>query len=922
MADSEDEDFSSDEEIAMTDDEGTNSDEEFAIESFVIAIQERYKRKAKERQQNQAPKRPSEKDFFRYDSSLKKTTAFVQRLKQFNAQKLPSLIQDVSKLNLTKYISKISAVLVEANLKMSDIGAVLTLCNHLHRHYADFAPTLFENWQKLLSIKPGEKVANPTKMRINLRFYTELISMGIIANKTGLPLLGACLTALVKDDMQKHVNLSIVLDFCTHYGDEYAGLVPKEKAYLAKKYGIAIPVSPLISLKKQLELRNLLCDYYQSLAERLRSDHKHLQLMKKSLRMMLGMRMDDEVNAKFHEYIEQQTFYNTLHASTNTLADQLGEVMPPLEVLEETGPSCEEFDEKLEFEYKDWWRFKDMESFYSPPYLCQSMRKLSCDTEEYEDAEDTGPGDRSYPGDAEATVDQKVADEETLKERVNLGSIRVGGGNGTPRNRGNQRSFEDIVHNLQKCVNLEVIEDAAIYFLQNLNTKSNRKRLVKVLFEVPHTRLDLLPLYARFVAIIDLVSPDVAHELCEMLKNDLKYRLKKKDQINIETKIKVVRYIGELVKFGIYKKPEALFCLRCLLHHNVEITCVFLEVCGVYLYNCPDSHMRTNAFLEQMMQLKLNTTMPDWCVQRLEYVYNVVKHPELLKDDPTERLRIHTFIHCLIADKLNITNVDKVLEVFIGLNWNDMVTYHYAVWCLSRAYNIQYHLIRCLADLLVGLNSYQERAVMHVIDTVVKDIWAGLRVRDNKLIQQRVAMVKYLGEMYKYQLVDSDKILTTLRLIISFRFSSRQNGSITGPSESLFRLQLACVLLDTCGQYFTTAKDRRQLDEFLIFFQRYYWYMKSHPYFTGSNSAGVGAANRDEKSVHGARLNGKNLFPIRSDQMYRECLRKLRPTLQLYISFEQAKDAVRSTYSKKDTVHNGQRPTARCLEVLFKSFSP
>ncbi|XP_040174723.1 regulator of nonsense transcripts 2 [Anopheles arabiensis] len=953
------------------------------LAAFVAGLQERYQQKALERQQNQSPDRPAEEDFFRYDSSLKKNTAFVKRLKQFTAQQLPSLMQDVSGLNLTKYISEVSAALVEAKLKMSDIGAVLTLCNYLHRHYAEFGPTLLENWQRLLPIKPGEKVPNPSKMRVDLRFYAELISVGIFPNKTGLPLLGACLTGLIAQDKEEHVNLSIVLSFCKHCGDEYAGLVPSRMTALAKKYGVPMPVSPLLPPDRQGNLRNLLRDYYQSLAEHLRTEHKQLQLAEKSRRKMLQSK--GEVTAEKREQLAQlQASYEKLHASTGTLADLLGEPLPELEELLEPGtPGGIEgavldgrAGEDLQFGNLDPWRDEETKSFYVDlpdlrqflPNYCdkrqqqpaagqqqqqqvkggqtaQQQQQQQQQSDNEEDSEGALDPDMSAAGPpiTEETLDMELPelygdlgelesaasclleddDAASTADPGDGGTGAAGSGGaasgGTPSNQGNRRYFEQFVQNLQNCVNRELIDNAAIDFLLNLNTKSKRRRLVKVLFGVQRTRLDLLPMYARFVAIVDLVSPDVAHELCQMLKIDFKYHLKKKDQINIETKIKVVRYIGELVKFGIYKKLEALYCLRCLLHsfqhHNVEMTCAFLEVCGVYLYNCPDSRMRTNAFLEQMMRLKMNTTMLDRHVQQVENVYYLVKRPEGLRVARKERPLVHTYVRQLICRELDKSNVDKMIKLLRRLGWDDEGTFAYAVRCLSRAYNIRYHLIRSLADLLAGLHSYQERAVLHVIDTVLEDIRAGLEIHDNKLAQRRVAMVKYLGELYNYQLVDADNILNTLYSIISFGVTLTHDGppSLVDPPESLFRLKLACVLLDTCGQYFTTGENRRRLDYFLVFFQQYYWYKKSHPYFAGSTTVPPAAAVQQpvttttSNSETGAPLPAisgptrpsvKDLFPILMDHMYRECLKSLRPKLKLYGSFEQAKEAVEELRQK------------------------
>jgi len=49
-----------------------------------------------------------------------------------------------------------------------------------------------------------------------------------------------------------------------------------------------------------------------------------------------------------------------------------------------------------------------------------------------------------------------------------------------------------------------------------------------MLFSVPRTRLDLLPFYARFVATLHPVVPDIAVELGQFLKQDFKFHVRKK----------------------------------------------------------------------------------------------------------------------------------------------------------------------------------------------------------------------------------------------------------------------------------------------------------------------------------------------------------------------------------------------------------
>lgn len=171
----------------------------------------------------------------------------------------------------------------------------------------------------------------------------------------------------------------------------------------------------------------------------------------------------------------------------------------------------------------------------------------------------------------------------------------------TSTNASNKIVMDAFVNHVMNSVSRDMIDNAASEFVLSLNTKVNRKKLVKCLFGVQRTRIDLLPFLCRLVATLHPCMPDLATDLALMLKQDFKYHYRKKDQINIESKIKVVRFIGEMVKFKMYSKVEALYCLKLLLHdftyHHIEMACNLLEVCGRFLLRSPDSHSRTKVYL-------------------------------------------------------------------------------------------------------------------------------------------------------------------------------------------------------------------------------------------------------------------------------------------------------------------------------------
>ena len=61
------------------------------------------------------------------------------------------------------------------------------------------------------------------------RFFADLVAISVFTQKEGLRVLATQLTLLIANDKEVHDNLTIVLSFCKHCGDDYAGL-------LAKKY--------------------------------------------------------------------------------------------------------------------------------------------------------------------------------------------------------------------------------------------------------------------------------------------------------------------------------------------------------------------------------------------------------------------------------------------------------------------------------------------------------------------------------------------------------------------------------------------------------------------------------------------------------------------------------------------------------------
>lgn len=873
------------------------------VKDYQQECQERYdtKRKLRERNQEAAENRPDESFFSRLDSSLKKNTAFVKKLKNLTESQKESLTKDFNGLNLNKYIGEAAAAITEAKLKMSDIACGVHICCLFFQRYSDFSNSLMENWQKYLLSKKDEKITNPSKYRVDLRFFAELLSVGLFNLGKGLNVLAGQLSFLTLGDKEEHNNLTILTSFCKHCGDDYAGLLPRKIRLLAEKHGVEIPRSTLLPPERQKGCRNLLGEYYQSLCKHLLMDHKELKNMERQNRRILQTK--GELSAERKETFDTllQT-YQKLLANTAVFADLLDEDLPELPEDEikrddDTGFDIFNPETSAEFQYtgdSTLFEDEDARSFYETlPDLKAFIPGICYKDSEHSGAKDGSKDDiTSLDEDMEslqiedveremetekqiAEVESKEAEQQEQEEVLeDYGMLPDADEEDTDTGSLMKMQYEAYIQTLPNSVNKDLIDKAAVEFCMNFNTKSNRKKLVRALFTVHRTRYDLLPFYSRFVATLYPCMPDVASDLVQLLKGDFRWHVRKKDQINIESKLKTVRFIGELVKFKLFPKSEALHCLKMLMfdfsHHNIEMACALLDSCGRFLYRSQDSHHRTKIYLDVMMRKKSALHLESRYTTMIENAFYYSNPPETQQSAQKIRPPMHEYIRKLLYKDLSKVTTEKVLRQMRRLPWDDPEIAFYATKCLIAVWNVRYNSIHCAANLLAGLAPYHEHIAIQVVDGVLEDIRLGMEVNHPKYNQRRVSGVKYLGELYNYRMLESAVVFKTLYSFITFGVVMDDSGvSPLDPPEHLFRIRLVCVLLETCGTYFDKGSSKKKLDCFLAYFQRYYWFKRSNPIYTEARP-----------------------FPVDVVNLMIDTMECIRPKMRLHRNYEEACKAV------------------------------
>jgi regulator of nonsense transcripts 2 len=88
-------------------------------------------------------------------------------------------------------------------------------------------------------------------------------------------------------------------------------------------------------------------------------------------------------------------------------------------------------------------------------------------------------------------------------------------------------NFERLLQRLPGCVSRDLIDQLTVEYCY-LNSKTNRKKLVKALFNVPRTSLELLAYYSRMVATLASCMKDIPSMLVQMLEDEFNSLVHKK----------------------------------------------------------------------------------------------------------------------------------------------------------------------------------------------------------------------------------------------------------------------------------------------------------------------------------------------------------------------------------------------------------
>uniref|UniRef100_A0A914Z850 MIF4G domain-containing protein n=1 Tax=Panagrolaimus superbus TaxID=310955 RepID=A0A914Z850_9BILA len=717
------------------------------------------------------------------DSSLKKLTAFMKKTKSISSKEPATLlIPELSKLNVLKFLDEIATNVCEAKIKSSDVNDLVRFVVHVCSLYPQFSDLLLLELKKQFPTKKSEKIENPTKFKIDLKFLGELILNGVFG-KPGMDLLGSALAYLVATDATEFNNVPLLMPFCKQLFFDFTGTIPlsqKDKISDAFRGQISELVTPILTESNRKAIVNLMKKYFDDLIKHVNTVRVKMNKIHKGIKRQERTKGDaTQADRQAFETTKQQ--FDRVLQYANDFGECLGYEVPPMD--EE--PSDDELDETLTKQLDtalsqgktSLWPDKDSQVFYEQLEDVVRLSPMKANNTAAAAAADEGDAESEIVEDVSLTVAESIdavdfseletptsaetatsdeADDEENEEFIeesqppplsasSLSDKPTMDSMYHPQFIG--ANMSDFLENLSCAINRDLIDRAASHFVSLLNKKGNRKKLVQHFLNSPRDRLDLLPFYGRFLATIKPVVPEVTNQTLNSLL--LKFRQMATAKIEPPKKEKgprirktdegvfLTRFLGELTKFKILPKAEALACLRSLLvdlkSYKVEMASVSIECCGFFLYRSSDTAAKMSVVLSVIL---------------LENAYFSVIPPEESQTSVQIRNPLHSYISLLIRSMTSSRKGRNPVKILAGIDWTDSRLVNFLCTELSDVCTVRFDNLADIADNVRSLTDDFPDVGIFVTDNVLEVIRIALETNKIAFQQRLFGSCSYLNWLY------------------------------------------------------------------------------------------------------------------------------------------------------------------------------
>lgn len=770
---------------------------------------------------------------------------------------MPSLISEVSTLSLVKYLSEVISALTEGFTKLKSTAELFVgveVSSALFQRFGtEFSGPLMGNMLRgvanpskssLMSLsaedREREVKTRLERQRIVIRIIIELWLVGVfrstadvlaydlpsfatVRNTGGIidpPVLSA-IKEILSSDLVNFAPVSIAIMIIKTYGDLLLG---------NSSFSNLTESTPLVFRDTQLKFRKVFSTYASAMLGRVKAKAgKLIQMEQQNESSFLRTgKVRSEIDISYTA-LQEET--EEMHSNCQDLFAVLDLEMGNVALTSHKTIKNSQDDSKGDWEddlerqfYEDILNLgsrKDAQDAPEEPAKPDDDADLLEQFESLKDAQTTSSKSTNTNG--------TEGEEFTYKETTDDGPSTSGDAAETSANG---EKVQEILLLLTRSPSREVVDKCALDFTY-VNNRASRRKVLNHFINMNRNEQHKLSFFARFIATVAPVCPDLVKGILDYLGEYFRYLLKKDYSGLYLTRLYIMRFYSELIKFGLVPKTVIFHllhaCIMKLNHYTVQMLSHLLEGCGRYLFRKPDTNLLMVKYLEFLKQQKAKRYLAVEDRSMLANALYYVNPPPDIVVAEKKRPIIEQYIRKLVYVDLDEETAVQVFAQLMKLDWNDQETFAALKKVFCKIWKVKQANIELMAKFVYSLKPFYYSFSVIVVDSILEDIRVGIEQGGYKNNQKRISQVMYLGELCNNKIVDHTVIMNTLYLILTFGYPNNQPtplGCPLDPNDELFRIRLSCSLLDSCGKFLNYVDSQlpnrgiaRQIDIFMYFLQ-------------------------------------------------------------------------------------------------------
>lgn len=734
------------------------------------------------------------------DSSLKKNTGFVKKIRTINPDNVSQVLADVRNLSLEKYLSEITVSLSESLVNSARNDDALpyleVVCALFQRFGSDFVRPLNSDLFNFLLARNISESLPRHKFVLKFVFNMHLVGLWNTLNDCSPEDLSDSALKMIKSHGQSVVIIPLlksIMSFEPKLGHSLGVVVSFVKAFkdvLSDAYSSILPKE---SYSLLLQLFTLYANEIVKLLVQFRKDTlvKKERLRKASIRTgKLLEDLQEDVDAA----IDLQS---TFESGAQVLCELTRVDLPAFEEPQEDHLIVDSLDP----------------------------------------VEKPGPWDDSSDCDFHTVIPSELEIEDAISP-VTIKSLALD----------NLSEGECVVKFLALLENSSCESDilTCTVILRKFVSynKATRHKLLKFLtFE--SKKADNVNLYARFLKINEEQLSDLITDLNSVLDQGFRSQIHH-GRINFRT----ISFFVELVKFKLIPKHVVFHKIRRLTlelagTNNALILLIFYQDCGKFLLYEPEYLATTKDMLELLQERSKSAALSmdeKHVIRNMFTIINSYVNPK-----PQEPIKeplstpIEDYVSQLIKVLVNPRDFSTARRLFQEIDFfNDPEAQNalYAVFNKPEELNSDNYIL--IARLLCDGGKKRRFLTAHILNGLVECVYRGLESNDYRNNVARTSQVKLIASFFNEKALSFPSIVDLLFRIICFghpgNFPTPASICDIDKPSDYFRLFLCCTMLKDIN--FTVVKKTsyfagsvKSLEGFLMFLQ-YYSFCKKKPFPT------------------------------------------------------------------------------------------